>query len=98
LYSISISTPRVFTIGVDRTDLLINPYWLLYLSSSFNLRPSSKTFVAPEDLAFAPTSIVVILEKSVAPLDEKAELNTLDSLEDKILFPIDDAPANLISL
>jgi hypothetical protein len=76
----SISTPSVFTNGVDKTDLLINPYWLLYLSSSFSLNPSNKTFVAPDDLALAPTSITVILEKSVAPEEAKVELNRLDSL------------------
>jgi hypothetical protein len=95
----SISTPSVLTIGVDRTDLLINPYWLLYLSSSFNLSPSSKTFVAPEDLALAPISIVVILEKSVGPVDENAELNKLDNLAgNDILLPTVEYPANLISL
>lgn len=82
----SISTPNVLTIGVERTDLLINPYWLLYLSSSFNLRPSNKTFVAPVDLALAPTSIVVIFEKSVVPVDENVELNKLESLTGNEIF------------
>ncbi len=90
--------PRGFTMGVERIDLLIKPYWLLYLSSSFNLNPSNKTFVAPETLALAPISIIVILEKSVAPADENVELNKLDNLSDKILCPIDVVAKNLISL